>query len=205
MNLKRLVFLATVIVASFGTTTALAQAEAPDLLVKRVSTDVLDSAKADPSIQAGDVNKIVALVNAKILPFFDFERMTASAMGSHWREATPAQQKSLQEEFKTLLVRVYSGALATARDRTVELKPMRGTAADKEVVVRTEVRGQGNPVQLDFRLANAGSTWKIYDMNVGGVWLVENYRGSFSHEIEGIGIDGLIAKLSEKNKTAARN
>ena len=205
MNFKRLVFLATVVVASFGTTTALAQAEAPDLLVKRVSTDVLDSVKADPSIQAGDVNKIVALVNAKILPFFDFERMTASAMGAHWREASPAQQKSLQDEFKTLLVRVYSGALAKARDRTVELRPMRGTAADKEVVVRTEVRGQGDPVQLDFRLANGGSSWKIYDMNVGGVWLVENYRGSFAHEIDSIGIDGLIAKLSDKNKAAARN
>ncbi len=175
------------------------------MLVKRVSTDVLDSVKADPSIQAGDVDKIVALVNAKILPFFDFERMTASAMGPHWSQASPAQQKSLQDEFKTLLVRVYSGALAKARDRTVELKPMRGAAAEKDVVVRTEIRGQGDPVQLDFRLANAGSSWRIYDMNVGGVWLVENYRGSFSHEIDSIGIDGLIAKLRDKNKAAARS
>lgn len=193
------------VVASFGTTTALAQVEAPDMLVKRVSTDVLDSVKADASIQAGDVNRIVALVNAKILPFFDFERMTASAMGPAWREATPTQQKSLQVEFRTLLVRVYSGALAKARDRSVELRPMRGPITDTEVVVRTEVRGQGDPVPLDFRLAYAGSSWKIHDMNVGGVWLVENYRGSFSHQIDSIGIDGLIAKLSDKNKAAARS
>ena len=204
MKFTRLVFLALVLFASFATSTASAQAEAPDALVKRVSTDVLDSVKADPSIQAGDVNKIVALVNAKILPFFDFERMTASAMGSSWREATPAQQRSMQEEFKILLVRVYSGALAKARDRSIDLKPMRGTAADPEVVVRTEVRGPGDTVPLDFRLEKAGSSWKIYDMNVGGVWLVETYRGSFAHEIASIGIDGLVAKLSEKNKAAAR-
>ncbi len=205
MNLRRIVFLAALLLTSFVASTAMAQAEAPDMLVKRVSTDVLDSVKADPSIQAGDVNKIVALVNAKILPFFDFERMTASAVGSHWREATPAQQKSLQDEFKILLVRVYSGTLAKARDRSVELKPMRGAPADAEVVVRTEVRGQGDAVPLDFRLEKAASSWKIYDMNVGGVWLVDTYRGSFAHEIDAIGIDGLVAKLSEKNKAAARN
>lgn len=203
MNPRKLVLVAALLVACFGAQMARADAEAPDALVKRVSTDVLDAVKADPSIQAGDVNRIVALVDAKILPLFDFERMTASAAGPHWRDATPAQQKSLQEQFKILLVRVYSGALAQARDRTVALKPMRAAATDREVVVRTEVRGKGDPVELDFRLESTGSGWRIYDMNVGGVWLVENYRGSFSQEIAASGIDGLIAKLSDKNRSAA--
>ena len=181
-----------------------AQVGPPDALVKRVSTDVLAAVNADPSIQAGDVNKIVALVDVKVLPFLDFERMTATAAGPHWREATPDQQKALQEEFKTLLVRVYSGALAQAKDRTIELRPMRDAATDPEVVVRTVIRGRGDPVELDFRLANAGSGWRIYDLNVGGVWLVEIYRGSFAQAIAAGGVDGLIATLSAKNKAAAR-
>ena len=181
-----------------------AQVGPPDALVKRVSTDVLAAVNADPSIQAGDVNKIVALVDVKVLPFLDFERMTATAAGPHWREATPDQQKALQEEFKTLLVRVYSGALAQAKDRTIELRPMRDAATDPEVVVRTVIRGRGDPVELDFRLANAGSGWRIYDLNVGGAWLVEIYRGSFAQAIAAGGVDGLIATLSAKNKAAAR-
>lgn len=181
-----------------------AQAEtAPDALIKQVSTDVLDAVKADKSIQAGDVQKVVALVDVKVMPHINFQRMTASAVGRHWRQATPEQQKRLQDEFKTLLVRTYSGALAQVKDQTVALKPMRSTPQDTEVVVRTEVRGKGDPVQLDYRLEKSGDAWKIYDVNVLGVWLVENYRNSFAQEITASGIDGLIAKLAERNKAAA--
>ena len=184
---------------------ASAQAQTtPDALIKQVSTDVLDAVKADKSIQAGDVQKVVALVDAKVMPYINFQRMTASAVGRYWRQATPDQQKRLQDEFKTLLVRTYSGALAQVKDQTVALKPMRSTPQDTEVVVRTEVRGKGDPVQLDYRLEKAGDSWKIYDVNVLGVWLVENYRNSFAQEIGASGIDGLIGKLAERNKAATR-
>jgi phospholipid transport system substrate-binding protein len=124
-------------------------------------------------------------------------------VGRYWRQATPEQQKRLQDEFKILLVRTYSGALAQVQDQTVELKPMRAGADDKEVVVKTEIRGRGDPVQLDYRLENVGGDWKVYDINVLGVWLVENYRNSFSQEISAGGIDGLISKLAERNKAAS--
>lgn len=190
---------ATIAVASAA---AFAQ-QAPDQLVKQVSSEVLDAAKADKSIQAGDVQKVSALVEAKVMPHVNFQRMTASAVGRYWRQATPDQQKKLQDEFKTLLVRTYSGALAQVRDQTVQLKPMRSSPEDTEVIVRTEIRGKGDPIQLDYRLEKAADGWKIYDVNVLGVWLVENYRNSFAQEIGAGGIDGLIAKLIERNKSAA--
>ncbi|HEY0856678.1 MAG TPA: ABC transporter substrate-binding protein [Albitalea sp.] len=180
-----------------------AQAQTPDALIKQVSTDVLESVKADKSIKAGDLRQIIALVDQKVMPHVNFQRMTASAVGRYWRQATPEQQKRLQDEFKILLVRTYSGALAQVQDQTVQLKPMRSSPGDAEVVVRTEVRGQGDPIQLDYRLEKAGSGWKIYDVNVMGVWLVENYRNSFAQEIGANGIDGLIGKLAERNKSAA--
>jgi len=176
--------------------------KAPDVLIKEVSTDVIDAVKADKSIQAGDVQKVIALVDTKVLPYFNFQRMTAGAAGRYWRQATPEQQKGLQDEFKILLVRTYAGALAQVKDQTVQLKPMRSGAEDTEVVVRTEVRGKGDPIQLDYRLEKSGAGWKIYDVNVLGVWLVENYRNSFAQEISASGIDGLIAKLAERNKAA---
>ncbi|HEX6364394.1 MAG TPA: ABC transporter substrate-binding protein [Albitalea sp.] len=182
---------------------AQAQAQAPDALIKKMSTEVLEAVKADKSIKAGDLQKIIALVDQKVMPHVNFQRMTASAVGRYWRQATPEQQKRLQEEFKVLLVRTYSGALAEVKDQVVQVKPMRGSANDPEVVVRTEVRGQGDPIQLDYRLEKAGDTWKIYDVNVLGVWLVENYRNSFAQEIGANGIDGLIGKLAERNKSAA--
>ena len=191
--------------ATLCITAGLAQAQAskaPDALIKEVSTDVLDAVKADKSIKQGDVQKVIALVDAKVMPYVNFQRMTSSAVGRYWRQATPDQQKRLQEEFKVLLVRTYSGALAQVQDQTVEIKPMRGAATDKEVVVRTEIRGRGDPVQLDYRLEQAAAGWKIYDVNVLGVWLVENYRNSFSQEIGANGIDGLIAKLAERNAKA---
>ena len=188
---------------SFAAAGAHAQAaKAPDALIKEVSTDVLDSVRADKSIKQGDVQKVIALVDAKVMPHIDFQRMTASAVGRYWRQATPEQQKRLQDEFKVLLVRTYSGALAQVQDQTVELKPMRGSPGDKEVVVKTEIRGRGDPVQLDYRLEQGAEGWKIYDVNVLGVWLVENYRSSFAQEIGASGIDGLIGKLTARNKAA---
>jgi phospholipid transport system substrate-binding protein len=176
---------------------------APDELIRTVSVDVIDSVKADKAIQAGDINKLLTLVDSKVMPHVNFQRMTASAVGRYWRQATPEQQKRLQEEFKTLLVRTYSGALAQVKDQTVQLRPMRAGPDDKEVVVRTEVRGRGDPIQLDYRLEKTDAAWKIYDVNVLGVWLVENYRNSFAQEISAGGIDGLIGKLAERNKAAA--
>jgi len=173
---------------------------APDELVRQVSVEVIDTIKADKAIQAGDVARIIALVDAKVMPHVNFQRMTAAAVGRNWRSATPEQQKRLQEEFKVLLVRSYAGALTQVRDQTVQLKPMRSNPGDHEVVVRTEVKGKGDPVQLDYRLEKSGDTWKIYDVNVLGVWLVEQYRTSFTQEISAGGIDGLIAKLAERNK-----
>ena len=184
---------------------AAAAEEAPDALVMRISGEVIEAAKADKSIQAGDVQKIIVLVDAKVMPSLDFKRMTASAVGRYWRQATPEQQQRLQEEFKTLLVRSYAGALKQVKDQTVQLKPMRSRPEDEEVVVRTEVRGKGDPIQLDYRLEKKDDGWKIYDVNVLGVWLVQNYTSSFAQEIGANGIDGLIAKLAERNKSAAAN
>ncbi len=177
--------------------------QAPDALVKQVSTEVLEAAKADKSIQAGDVNKVMGLVEAKVMPHVNFQRMTSSAVGRYWRQASPEQQKRLQDEFKTLLVRTYSGALAQVKDQTVQMKPLRSSPGDKEVIVRSEIRGKGDPIQLDYRLEQADGGWKIYDVNVLGVWLVENYRNTFAQEIGAGGIDGLITKLAERNKAAA--
>lgn len=179
-----------------------AQAQGPDELIKQVSVEVLDTIKADKSLQHGDVQRIIALVDQKVMPHVNFQRMTASAVGRYWRQATPEQQKRLQEEFKVLLVRTYSGALTQVKDQKVHIKPMRGSPDDPEVVVRSEIRGGGDPIQLDYRLEKTSDGWKIYDVNVLGVWLVENYRSSFAQEIGANGIDGLIAKLAERNKSA---
>lgn len=178
---------------------------APDELIRQVSVEVIDTVKADKAIQAGDVARIVALVDAKVMPHVNFQRMTASAVGRNWRSATPEQQKRLQEEFKVLLVRSYAGALTQVKEQTVHLKPMRSQPGDTEVVVRTEVKGKGEPVQLDYRLEKSGDGWKIYDVNVLGVWLVEQYRVSFNQEITAGGIDGLIAKLAERNKSTPKS
>ncbi|PKO70174.1 MAG: hypothetical protein CVU22_02190 [Betaproteobacteria bacterium HGW-Betaproteobacteria-16] len=175
--------------------------EAPDALVKRITGEVMAAVKADPAIQAGDVNRIIELVDAKIMPSVNFSRMTASAVGRHWRQATPEQQKQLQEEFKTLLVRTYSGALGEVKDQTVTFRPLRARPEDTEVVVRSEVRGRGEPIQLDYRVEKMADGWKIYDLNVLGIWLVETYRTQFSQEINARGIDGLIAALAQRNKS----
>jgi len=181
--------------------------EMPDALIKRLTTDTLDSIKADKSIQAGDVTHIIALVDAKLMPSVDFQRMTASAVGPKWRTATPEQKKRLQDEFKTLLVRTYAGALTQVNNLTFSVKPLRASPDDKEVVVRTEVKGRGDPIQLDYRMEKTpgeGAGWKIYNLNVLGVWLVDTYRSQFAQEISAKGIDGLITVLVELNKTNAK-
>jgi phospholipid transport system substrate-binding protein len=179
--------------------------EPADAFIKRVSGDILESIKADKSIHTGDINKIVVLVDQRVMPNVNFLRMTASAVGPGWRQATPEQQKRLQEEFKILLVRTYAGALGQVSDQSIAVKPLRAAPDDKEVLVRTEVRGKGDPIQLDYRVEkSADGAWKVYNMNVMGIWLVENYKTQFAQEINAKGVDGLIASLSERNKTNAR-
>jgi phospholipid transport system substrate-binding protein len=177
--------------------------EAPDALIKRVSAEVLDAIKSDKAVQAGDMSKVIALVDTKVMPNVNFTRMTASAVGRNWRQATAEQKARLQEEFKILLVRTYSGALSQVNDQRLSVKPLRAAEADTEVVVRTEVLGRGDPVQLDYRMEKTPSGWKIYDLNVLGVWLVETYRTQFAQEINAKGVDGLIASLAQRNKSNA--
>ncbi|WP_349742617.1 MlaC/ttg2D family ABC transporter substrate-binding protein [Roseateles cavernae] len=180
-----------------------ADASAADTLIRQLSLETIEAVKADKAIQAGDVQKIIALVDAKVMPHINFQRMTASAVGRFWRQATPEQQKRLQDEFKTLLVRTYAGALTQVKDQTIALRPLRASPDDTEVVVRTEVRGRGDPIQLDYRLEKAGNVWRIYDVNVLGIWLADQYRNSFAQEIGANGIDGLIKTLAERNQKAA--
>ena len=185
---------------------ALAADETPDALIRRLSVDVLNTVRADKAIQAGDIDKVIALVDKTVMPNVNFRRMTAAAVGPGWRQATSEQQKRLQDEFKVLLVRTYAGALAQVSDQTVRIKPMRAAADDKDVLVRTEIVGKGDPIQLDYRLEKTpgeGAGWKIYNLNVLGVWLVETYRSQFAQEINAKGIDGLIDTLVARNKSNA--
>ena len=180
--------------------------EAPDVFIKRLSSEVLDGIKADKAIQSGEVARVVSLVDNLVMPNVDFKRMTAAAVGPQWRQASPAQQQRLQEEFKILLVRTYAGALSQVNDVTLSMKPLRASPADQEVVVRTEIKGRGDPIQLDYRLEKTpgvGAGWKIYNLNVLGVWLVDTYRSQFAQEINAKGIDGLIATLAARNKSNA--
>ncbi len=178
--------------------------EAPDALIKRLSAETLETIKADPALKGGDLTKVMALVDSKIMPNVNFQRMTASAVGPQWRQATPEQRTKLADEFKTLLVRTYSGALSQVSDQSINVKPLRAADDDKEVVVRTEVTGRGDPIQLDYRLEKAaGEGWKIYNLNVMGVWLVDTYRSQFAQEINAKGVDGLIEALAARNKANA--
>ena len=192
---------------SFTSTAVLAADETPDVFVKRISNETLDAVRSDKSIKGGDINKIMQLVDNKLMQHVNFRRMTALATGPGWRKATPEQQERLQEEFKLLLIRTYSGALSQINEQTIEVKPLRGATDDKNLVVQTEVRGKGEPIQLDYRLEKTpgvGAGWKIFDLNVLGIWLVENYRSQFSKEINAGGVDGLIKSLSDRNKLNAK-
>ncbi|MCV2368502.1 MlaC/ttg2D family ABC transporter substrate-binding protein [Roseateles oligotrophus] len=180
-----------------------ADASAPDLLIRQLSLETIEAVKADKAIQGGDLQKIILLVDTKVMPHVNFQRMTASAVGRFWRQATPEQQRRLQDEFKTLLVRTYAGALTQVKDQTIALKPLRASADDTEVVVRTEIRGKGDPIQLDYRLEKVSGAWTIFDVNVLGIWLADQYRNSFAQEIGANGIEGLIKTLADKNQKAA--
>lgn len=179
------------------------QPATPDALIKMVVTDVMTSVKADPDIQKGNIPKIVELVDKKIVPYTDMRRTTEMAMGPNWKKATPEQQNQLVLEFKNLLIRTYSGALSQLRDQTVQFKPLRAAPDDKEVVVKTVVLGRGDPVPLDYRLEKTDKGWKVYDMNIMGVWLVEAYRNQFANQISQNGIDGLVKFLQDRNKQLA--
>jgi len=201
VTLRRLA--ATTLLLAAGA--ALAQAPAPDALIRQVSTEVLDVARTDRAIQAGDISKVSALVESKVMPHVDFEVITRSAVGPQWRGATPEQRTRLQAEFKLLLIRVYSGALAELKDQTVHITRTQPVQGSTQVIVQSEaeVRGKGEPIKLDYRVDKTDAGWKIIDVNVGGIWLVTSYRSQFAQELTAGGIDGLIAKLAERNKAAA--
>ena len=182
---------------------ALAQ-EAPDALVKRVAEDVLSTIRSDKDLQAGNQAKVKQLIETKLAPHFDFARMTALAVGRNWRNANPEQQQQLTDQFRTLLVRTYSGALTGYRDNTMDYKPLRMNAGDSEVIVRTEVRRPGQaPVQIDYNMTKTPEGWKAYDVVVAGVSLVTNYRDEFNDIVRNSGIDGLVKALDTKNKGPA--
>ena len=175
----------------------------PDGLIKTVVSDVMASVKSDPEIQKGNIPRIVDLVEKKIVPYTDMRRTTEMAMGPNWKKATPEQQTQLVSEFKNLLIRTYSGALSQLRDQTIQFKPLRAAPDDKEVVVKTVVIGRGDPVPLDYRLEKTANGWKVYDMNIMGVWLVEAYRNQFSNQISQNGVEGLVKFLQDRNKQLA--
>lgn len=180
--------------------------EAPDALIQRLTQEALDTIQADKEVQSGNVARIVELVDEKVMPHVNFQRMTASAVGPGWRRATPEQRQNLEAEFKTLLVRTYAGAMSQAQNLSFTVKPLRAAPDDKEVIVRTLIKGRGDPVQLDYRLEKTpgvGAGWKIFNLNVLGVWLVDTYRSQFAQEINAKGIDGLITTLTERNKSNA--
>lgn len=187
--------------AALAVPAASAQDLTPDALVKTVTQDVIAVIKQDKEIQAGDRKKTIALVEEKVLPHFNFTRMTALAMGPNWRKATPEQQQALVNEFRTLLVRTYSTALSAYRNQVIEVKPLRAKPDDADVMVRSEVKQSGTePVTLDYSMEKTPNGWKVYDVAVGGVSLVTTYRDAFANEVRNVGVDGLIKALAEKNR-----
>jgi phospholipid transport system substrate-binding protein len=178
---------------------------APDELIRQLTAQVLDRIKADKDLQSGDLRRLSQFVDETIMPNVNFERMTALSVGRGWRQATPEQQKQLMVEFRQLLLRTYAGALSAVKDQTVRVKPLRAGADDPEVIVRSEiVASRGEPIQIDYRMEKSGTAWRIYDLNVLGVWLVETYRNQFAQELNARGVDGLIKSLAEKNRQFAK-
>lgn len=188
----------------FGAGDALADDSKPDMLIDRLSQQVLGQIKADPQIKDGDFKRIADLVDKTIMPHVNFERMTALAVAQGWRKATPDQREALTKEFRTLLLRTYSGAMSQIRDETVRMKPFRAAKDDEEVIVRSEIVGRGDPIQLNYRMEKAGLSWRIFDLNVLGAWLVETYRNQFKQIINSKGVDGLIDVLTKKNQQFAQ-
>ena len=201
---KNLIPITAAVVLSVSAGASHAEASA-DTLVRQISVEVIEAAKTDKAIQGGDLGRIQALVEGKVMPHVNFEVVTRSAVGPQWRSATPEQRTKLQAEFKTLLIRVYAGAIAQLRDQTVEVTKTLPVAGSAQVVVQTEVRGKGEPIKLDYRLDKPADAWKIIDVNVGGLWLVQNYRTQFAQELAKGGVDGLITTLAERNKAAGKS
>jgi phospholipid transport system substrate-binding protein len=178
-------------------------ANSPDQLIKTVTSQVLDQIKSDKQIQSGDINEITKLVNEKILPYTDFTRTTRLVMGRNWNSATPEQQKQIVEQFKMLLIRTYSGALAQVRNQTVQYKPFRASPDDTDVVVRSVVMNNGQPVELDYRLYKTPQGWRVYDINVLGAWLIQAYQQQFNEQIQQHGVNGLLQFLTQRNQQLA--
>ncbi|MBK8762349.1 MAG: ABC transporter substrate-binding protein [Sulfuritalea sp.] len=179
-----------------------AQEMSPDALIKSVTSDVLDIVRKDKDIQSGNTKKAIELVEAKVLPYFNFTHMTKLALARDWRNTTPAQQKILTDEFHALLVRTYSKALTEYKNQTIDYKPFKMQPGDTDVKVRTEIKQPGGkPIQLDYYLEKQERDWKVYDIEVGGISLILNYRESFANEVRQSGIDGLIQSLQAKNKS----
>jgi phospholipid transport system substrate-binding protein len=202
--LRQTLALLTIAAAMLAAPAAHAEDEAPDALIKRLLTDVLETIRNDKAIRAGDTVKVIALVDSRIMPNVNFQRMTAAAVGPAWRQASPEQQKRLQEEFKVLLERAYAGALVKVNDQTFNIKPLKAAADAKEVLISTEIKGKGETIQLDYRLekpSTQGAGWRIFNLKIMGAWLVETYRSQFAQEISTKGIDGLIDTLTERNKS----
>jgi len=185
-----------------SSSSAFAQEESsPDAMIKKVTDDVLTIVRQDKDIQSGNTKKAIELVELKVLPNFNFQRMTALALGRDWNKATPEQKKRLAEEFKTLLVRTYSNALTGYKDQTIRYKPTKMQSGDTDVLVKTEVLQPGSkPIQLDYSMEKQADGWKVYDVIVAGVSLVTNYRDTFAQEVRANGIDGLVQMIASKNK-----
>ena len=197
------VLLSSLLLIAGGVSAQAVDQSTPDGLIKAVVSEVMASVKSDPEIQKGNIPRIVDLVEKKIVPYTDMRRTTEMAMGPNWKKATPEQQTQLIAEFKNLLIRTYSGALSQLRDQTIQFKPLRAAPDDKEVVVKTVVIGRGDPVPLDYRLEKTANGWKVYDMNIMGVWLVEAYRNQFANQISQNGVEGLVKFLQDRNKQLA--
>ena len=198
--LRTLAFIAATLVPAL----ALAQ-EAPEALVKRVTDEVLTIIKSDKDLQAGNPNKVAELAEAKVLPHFDFERMTRLAVGKNWNQANDAQKQELTKQFRTLLVRTYSTSLSQYRNQTIDVKPGKASPADKETIVRTAVIQQGGPpIPIDYSMAREDSGWKVFDVVIDGASLVTTYRGTFNDQVQRGGIDGLVKALQERNREPPR-
>lgn len=210
MPMKLRSFLACLMLAAVAPFAGAASAQAPsaqsapDVLVRDLTAQVLDAIRADSALAAGDLSRLQKLVDEKVLPYVDFPKMTRLAVGRGWRDATAEQRAALTREFHALLVRTYSGALSQVKDHKVEMRPFRAQPGETDVLVRSAVvPSKGDPIQLDYRMEKQDAGWKIYDVNVLGVWLVENYKSQFASEISAGGVDGLIKSLTERNKSLA--
>ena len=205
--MKNILFSILILVSSFHSGFVIAQSapdpSTPDGLIKMIVADVMASVKADPEIQKGNIPRVVDLVEKKIVPYTDMRRTTQLAMGKNWSKATPEQQNQLISDFKSLLIRTYSGALSQLRDQTVQYKPFRANPSDTDVIVRTVVIGKSDPIPLDYRLEKTKDGWKVYDINIMGAWLIEAYRNQFTNQISQNGVDGLIKFLQERNAMLA--